>query len=91
MKSIKIFWLFWGLLLVLPIQASAGEADQNTKSKQQDTIVLSLDQLSSEEKEWFVTFQEGTFYARGWRDITRRFLRRLPRTSGKGNGWPLKL
>ena len=36
------------------------------------------EQLSAREQKWFETFQKGTFYARGWRDITAELLAKAP-------------
>ncbi|MDU9048615.1 MAG: hypothetical protein Q3M30_07170 [Candidatus Electrothrix sp. Rat3] len=34
-------------------------------------------QLSEDEKEWFTTFQEGTFYVQGWKEITSEILGKI--------------
>ncbi|MCW5211375.1 hypothetical protein VU04_00505 [Desulfobulbus sp. TB] len=39
--------------------------------------------LSAEEQEWFTTFQEGTFYAQGWKDITSKILDKITKESEK--------
>ena len=39
--------------------------------------------LSAEEKEWFTSFQEGTFYAQGWKDITSKILNKITKESEK--------
>lgn len=36
------------------------------------------EQLSAREQKWFETFQKGTFYARGWREITAELLAKAP-------------
>lgn len=36
------------------------------------------EQLSAREQKWFETFQQGTFYARGWREITAELLAKAP-------------
>ncbi len=41
------------------------------------------EKLSAEEKEWFTTFQEGTFYAQGWKDITSKILNKITKESEK--------
>lgn len=38
----------------------------------------SREQLSAQEQKWFETFQKGTFYARGWKDITAELLAKAP-------------
>jgi len=70
--------LFLGMFLLLPLQLTAGEIEENIQYEQPDTSVLSLDQLSPEEKEWFAKFQEGTFYAQGWQKITADILEKTP-------------
>lgn len=40
-------------------------------------------QLSEEEKEWFTTFQEGTFYIQGWKEITSDILEKITRKNEK--------
>ncbi|MCI5132669.1 MAG: hypothetical protein D3904_14420 [Candidatus Electrothrix sp. EH2] len=40
-------------------------------------------QLSEEEREWFTTFQEGTFYVQGWKDITSEILEKVTQESEK--------
>ena len=41
------------------------------------------EQLSEEEKEWFSTFQEGTFYVQGWKEITTEILEKIPQENKK--------
>lgn len=41
------------------------------------------EQLSEEEKEWFATFQEGTFYVQGWQEITTEILKKVQQESKK--------
>ena len=41
------------------------------------------EQLSEEEKEWFATFQEGTFYVQGWQKITAEILEKVKQESKK--------
>jgi hypothetical protein len=36
------------------------------------------EQLSAREKAWFDTFQKGTLYARGWRDISSELVAKAP-------------
>jgi hypothetical protein len=38
----------------------------------------SREQFSARERQWFETFQKGTFYARGWKDITAEILAKAP-------------
>jgi hypothetical protein len=39
--------------------------------------------LSEEEKEWFATFQEGTFYVQGWQEITAEILETVKQENKK--------
>jgi hypothetical protein len=39
---------------------------------------LAAEQLSAKEKAWFDTFQRGTLYAKGWRDITEELVAKAP-------------
>ena len=78
MKSVQFLVLFLGLLL-LPMQVIAGkELEENIHHKQDDASIFSLDKFSPEEKQWFVKFQEGTFYAQGWKEITADILEKTP-------------
>ena len=78
MKNVQFMVLFLGLLL-LPMQVVAGEEpEKNIDCNQVDRLVLSQDQLSAEEQQWFATFQEGTFYIQGWKAITADILEKTP-------------
>jgi hypothetical protein len=54
-----------GMLSVLPPQAAGGQWQGR-------------EQLSAQERAWFDTFQRGTLYARGWKDITSTILAKAP-------------
>ncbi|MCI5125114.1 MAG: hypothetical protein D3925_11730 [Candidatus Electrothrix sp. AR5] len=41
------------------------------------------EQLSEDEKEWFSTFQEGTFYVQGWKEITSEVLKKIQQKNKK--------
>lgn len=41
------------------------------------------EQLSENEKEWFTTFQEGTFYVQGWKEITAKILEKIQQENKK--------
>ena len=41
------------------------------------------EQLSEKEKKWFATFQEGTFYVQGWKEITTKILEKIQQESRK--------
>ena len=54
-------------------------AGQNCQAiLKQSKNVSSVENLSPEEKKWFEKFQEGTFYAKGWKEITEEILRKTP-------------
>ncbi|CAK8713734.1 hypothetical protein GCAAIG_03070 [Candidatus Electronema halotolerans] len=55
------------LLLLLPSLAAGGQMQAGSR-----------EQFSAREREWFETFQKGTFYARGWKDITAELLAKAP-------------
>lgn len=67
-----VVFLFGTLLFLPPLAGMAGEIHVE-KLGQYDPR-----ELSGEEKEWFQAFQEGTFYARGWKDITAQILEKAP-------------
>ena len=81
MKKKYIFCTFivlqFSIMLILPLPATAGQSMQVNNEEQ--AIVTSVDQLSPQEKEWFVKFQEGTFYAQGWKQITADILAKTPK------------
>ncbi len=68
--------LQFSLLIIFPLQA-AGAQVQSAIVEQQHSAPA-LDQLSPEEKKWFAKFQEGTFYAQGWQEITADILEKTP-------------
>lgn len=69
-------------LCVLPLAMPSALA--SIKKAEECTIPLpDPAQLSEEEKEWFTTFQEGTFYTQGWQEITTEILEKIPQESEK--------
>ena len=63
-------------LAFLPVQAIAEQTpDENV---QQQVTGENVPQLSAEERKWFEKFQEGTFYAQGWKKITANILQKTP-------------
>ncbi len=68
MKLNFIFYTVVVLLIVTPFQAAG----------KQSIASVSVDQLSAEEKEWFDIFQQGTFFTRGWQEITKEVLAKTP-------------
>ncbi len=77
MKLQYIFYAVALVLIVTPLQAAVGGSNQ-TSVKEQVGSSFSGTQLSAEEQEWFEVFQEGTFFARGWREITDDILAETP-------------
>lgn len=64
-------------LLITPFQAVGGQVRQAIFEQQ--VSVTAVHQLSLEEKKWFAKFQEGTFYAQGWKDISKDILSKTPK------------
>ena len=64
-------------LLITPLQA-VGEQVRQANSEQQ-VSVTAVPQLSPEEQKWFAKFQEGTFYAQGWKEISNDILSKTPK------------
>ena len=63
-------------LLITPFQA-VGEQVRQAIIEQHDSVTA-VHQLSPEEKKWFAKFQEGTFYAQGWKEISKDILAKTP-------------
>lgn len=76
MKIQYIFYIIFVLLVITPLQAVGGQS--GTYAEEQVVSKISVDQLSPEEKEWFVVFQEGTLFVRGWKEITAEILAKTP-------------
>lgn len=72
---------------MLPFSATCSLAEQidskRLKSSEKFCSIPLPDpkKLSAEEKEWFTSFQEGTFYAQGWQDITSKILDKIKEES----------
>ena len=69
---------------MLPFSASPARAEHIDTQVARNYCTVPLPdpaQLSEEEKEWFTTFQEGTFYTQGWKDITSEILAKIARKS----------
>jgi hypothetical protein len=73
--------LQFSVLLIMPFQSLAKQIEtlENVKNKRQClTPEPDPKKLSAEEKEWYATFQEGTFYVQGWKEITLEILEKVP-------------
>ena len=70
---------------ILPFSATHAAEHINTEtSVRYCTIPLpDPEQLSEDEKEWFSTFQEGTFYVQGWKEITSAILKKIQQKNKK--------
>ena len=66
------------ILVVLPCsKVYAGVAEASTGVKSTYNQRYDLSGLTADEKEWFLTFIEGTFYADGWEEISDDILVKL--------------
>lgn len=65
MNRKNLLCLFAAVSLTLPLAAAGQQSADPAK-------------LSAQEKAWFETFQRGTFFAPGWREITARLLEKTP-------------
>ena len=63
-------------LLILPFQAVAEQT--RYENNEQQITVISVENLSPEEKEWFAKFQEGNLFVQGWKGITADILAKTP-------------
>ncbi|MCI5207913.1 MAG: hypothetical protein D3910_03790 [Candidatus Electrothrix sp. ATG2] len=71
---------------ILPFSTShalAEHIDTKTPDKYCTIPLPNPEQLSEEEKEWFTTFQEGTFYVQGWKEITSKILKKIEQEGEK--------
>ena len=67
------------MLAVLPFANSYAAVAEASMGPHQDFIsTYDMSGLSPEEKKWFVTFVEGTFFADGWQEIANSILARVP-------------
>lgn len=77
MRYIFIAFLFQ-LLIALPVSKSyAGVAHASTGKSTDYLHNYDLTGLSAQERQWFVKFIEGTFFADGWQDIANDILVKL--------------
>ena len=74
MKYIFFSFLLQLLLVIPSTQVSAGVAEASVGAEPTYAQTYDLSDMTVEEKEWFVTFLEGTFYADGWQQISSDIL-----------------
>jgi len=78
MKRIPLAVFFISLCLFFSGSVVAGSVEDTAVFSVQPDSVLTLDNLSQEERKWFKTFQDGTFFVDGWIDITKELLASTP-------------
>lgn len=64
--------------LTVPFQSLAEQIEPLESKRQCIKPDPDPEKLSPEEKEWYTTFQEGTFYVQGWKEITEEILAKIP-------------
>jgi hypothetical protein len=70
--------LSFTFLLTMPFQSLAEQIEPPESKRQCIKPDPDPEKLSAEEKEWYTTFQEGTFYVQGWKEITEEILSKIP-------------
>jgi len=78
MKYLVISFLFQLLVVVPCSKVYAGVAEASIGADSIYAQKYDLAGLTAEEKEWFVTFLEGTFYADGWQEIANDIIVMIP-------------
>lgn len=72
---------------ILPFSANDVLAENTTNRITSDKVcnipLPDPEKLSKEEKEWFTTFQEGTFYVQGWKEISAEILDKIKQKNEK--------
>ncbi|WP_446010862.1 hypothetical protein [Candidatus Electrothrix sp.] len=72
---------------ILPFSANDVFAENTTNRITSDKFcnipLPDPEKLSKEEKEWFTTFQEGTFYVQGWKEISAEILDKVKQENEK--------
>ena len=71
---------------IVPFSATsvfAEHTERTTSDKFCNIPLPDPEKLSKEEQEWFATFQEGTFYVQGWKEITAEILGKIQQESEK--------
>ena len=69
--------LYFSMLPFTAAHALAEHIDTQTAGNYCTIPLPDPKQLSEDEKEWFTTFQEGTFYVQGWKKITSGILEKI--------------
>ena len=75
--------LFFSISPCSASHALAEHIDTKTPDKYCAIPLPDPEQLSEDEKEWFATFQEGTFYVQGWKAITSKILEKIQQEGEK--------
>lgn len=71
--------LLMHMVFTVPSSNSYASVAEASMGPHQDFLsTYDLSALSPEEKKWFVTFVEGTFFADGWQEIANSILARFP-------------
>lgn len=79
MRFIVIIFLFHLMIVTMPsTNAFADVAEASTGRPTDYFQRYDMADLSSEERQWFVKFLEGTFFADGWHEISNNILVKLP-------------
>jgi hypothetical protein len=68
----------FSFLLIMPFQSLAKQIEPLESKRQCIKPDPDPEKLSPEEKEWYTTFQEGTFYVQGWKEVTEEILAKIP-------------
>ncbi|MCW5201387.1 hypothetical protein VU11_01895 [Desulfobulbus sp. US2] len=69
--------LYFSILPFSAAHALAEHIDTQTDGNYCTIPLPDPEELSEDEKEWFTTFQEGTFYVQGWKEITTGILEKI--------------
>jgi hypothetical protein len=75
--------LYFSILPFSAAHALAEHIDTQTTRNYCTVPLPDPEQLPKDEKEWFTTFQEGTFYVQGWKKITSEILEKIQLKSKK--------
>lgn len=94
----RFLLLFWFFFLCFPSILLANENDNGTspiKSEMGSIDVANLDQdafnnLSEEEKKWYLKFQQGLMFFDGWQEISEEILTAVPSEDHTDTGFLLK-
>ncbi|MCI5165286.1 MAG: hypothetical protein D3903_04165 [Candidatus Electrothrix sp. GM3_4] len=71
---------------ILPFSAAHALAERLATQPTGNYYAIPLpdpEKLPKKEKEWFTTFQEGTFYVQGWKKITSEILEKIQQKNKK--------